>query len=73
MPDPNKTETAFVKPTREGLVIRDPETTVPLPAGGATVRLNRFWRNRISDGDLEIVPKSGQDAPKKAQQKKAED
>jgi hypothetical protein len=43
---------------REGLVVRDPSSKQPLPAGGAIVPLSgsdgTYWRRRIDCGDVTV-------------------
>ena len=41
----------IVKPTDPNAVIRDPHTRVQLPAEGAEVPDNNFWRRRILAGE----------------------
>jgi hypothetical protein len=41
-----------VKPAIPGAVIRDPHTKRPLPAGGAEVPDNTFWRRRLLAGEV---------------------
>lgn len=45
---------AILKPTEGGLV-RHPTTMRPLAADGEEVSLTRFWRRRISAGDVVVV------------------
>ena len=62
MPDVMKS----LKP-KQGLIVRDPSTLIPLPAEGASVewtgRAGRYWRRRVRCGDCEEV---GQKTPVKA-------
>jgi hypothetical protein len=44
----------FVKPNA-GRTVRDPAKGIFLPASGATVPDDVFWRRRIRDGDVSIV------------------
>jgi len=43
----------FIRP-REGLKVRAPDGSV-LPAEGASIENNTYWRRRIIDGDVIIV------------------
>jgi hypothetical protein len=51
-------ETKFVKPLKD-LLVRMPDTMTPLPEDGAEVEWNTYWRRRVRDGSVEIVPTSG--------------
>ena len=42
----------FIKPARPGLVIRDPQSGLPLPPDGKAVVPDAFWRRRLADGDV---------------------
>ena len=44
-----KKVTAVLKPSRDGLIVINPDTGMPLPEKGATVRLTPYWRHRIRD------------------------
>ncbi len=44
----------YLKP-REGLTVRDPRTTKPVPAYGAEVSNASYWRRRRKDGDMETT------------------
>mgnify|MGYP001466192946 CR=1 FL=1 len=48
-------ERVFLKPARDGLLIRDPNNRTTLPAEGAEVNLTRYYQRRINDGDVVIV------------------
>jgi len=54
-------ETKYLKP-REGLLIRDPATMVPLPAEGEIKPWigpeGRYWRRRVNFGDVTIASPS---------------
>ena len=54
------TTTLFVKPV-PGRAVRNPDTGKPLPAAGAAVFNNHFWRRRVRDGD--VVAGEAPDAP----------
>ena len=41
----------FLKPKHPGACIRDPRSRTRLPAYGAKVPNNRYWRARFADGD----------------------
>jgi len=43
----------FVKPTRAGLIVRDPRTRMPVPPEGREVPRLPYWIRRINDGSLE--------------------
>lgn len=43
--------TLFLKPGRDGLLVRDPVTGKPLDPNGETKPRNSYWLRRISDGD----------------------
>ena len=44
----------FVKPARDGLVIRKPDTRLPLGAAGELVEDSSYWRRRVNDNDIVI-------------------
>jgi hypothetical protein len=46
----------FVKPARPGLIVRDPQTRIPLPEEGREVDENdMFWQRRLRDGDVVLA------------------
>lgn len=45
----------FVRPS-PGTQLRNPDTGLVIPAEGCYVVLNAFWRRRIKDGGIAIVP-----------------
>ena len=55
---------AILKPSREGLLVPYPATRRMLPAEGASVRLNTYWRRRLLRGDVVEVSKSKKTAKK---------
>ncbi len=42
----------FVKPARNGLIVRDPQTGKPLSAEGEQKPDTTYWRRRLRDGDV---------------------
>jgi len=50
----------FVKPAHPDLLVANPEAIAPmprhLPAEGAEVPDTEYWRRRIADGDVILVP-----------------
>ena len=47
------TPTMYVKPAREGLVVRQPERNyAPLPPDGAVVEVSAYWMTQIRDGAI---------------------
>ena len=50
----------FVKPAHPDLLVANPEALPPmprhLPAEGADVPDTQYWRRRIADGDVILVP-----------------
>lgn len=54
-----------LKPTRPGMIIRDPQTTRPLPDEGAEVPDSSYWRRRLADGDVSPVTDEPAPAVKK--------
>lgn len=44
-----------VKPTRPGLLLRDPHTKRALPEEGGRVPDTSFWRRRIRSGEVAIM------------------
>ena len=53
-------KTKYMKPAHEGLLVRFPRTMTPLPAHGATVEWNSYWRRRWKDGSVVIADPPGQ-------------
>lgn len=54
----------FVKPSREGLIVRDPVSLLVLPAEGALKPRSSFWVRRLNCGDVievEAAPPASQD------------
>lgn len=47
-----KTATMRVKPGREGLIVRVPETKQALPPEGAEVPRTNYWMRRLRSGDV---------------------
>ena len=47
----------FIKPRSEDLVIRDPETFLPLKKDGEKKPKNQFWNRRLRDGDVVLAKK----------------
>lgn len=41
-----------LKPARDGLIVRDPVTMVPLPSEGKEVERNSYWLRRMAAGDV---------------------
>jgi hypothetical protein len=41
-----------VKPSREGLLVPDPDRGVYLQSGGAYVPATPYWARRLKDGDV---------------------
>ena len=37
---------------REGLRVKNPKTLEPLPAKGARLSLDRYWKRRLNAGDV---------------------
>ena len=50
----------FVKPANPDLLVANPEAIAPmprhLPAEGADVPDTQYWRRRIADGDVTLLP-----------------
>lgn len=65
-------DTKFVKPLK-GLLVRMPVTMTPLPEGGAVVEWNTYWRRRLRDGSIEIVPTTSTPREAKASFRKLRD
>ena len=69
--------TIKVKP-KEGYIMRDPETRIPLPPEGAVVPRNNFWIRRLVAGDVSEVksvsppPKKKKETPKETSQTETE-
>jgi hypothetical protein len=45
-------QTFFIKPAREGLIVRDPATRIPLAPSGEEKPHNAFWLRREADKDV---------------------
>lgn len=48
-------KTIYLKP-RGGLIVRDPLTALPLAAGGEEKPDNAYWRRRLNEGAVDVVP-----------------
>lgn len=46
----------FLKPSRPGLIVRDPRSKKPLPDAGAPKPDNSYWRRRMRAGDVIHAP-----------------
>ena len=44
-----------IKPAKPGLLVRSPSSGRPLPANGAEVHSNSYWRRRLRQGDVVVV------------------
>ena len=55
----------FIKPARENLIVRDPNTFEILPIEGKEISANDknffYWKRRILDGDVIEVSAQGED------------
>jgi|GEM_PF-2041321 len=49
--------TVYLKPIA-GVVVQYPGTKAALPAEGAEVALDNYWRRRINDGSVVVVAKA---------------
>jgi hypothetical protein len=47
-----------LKPSKEGITLRDPVTGRNLPSEGKAVSMTTFWRRRIADGSVIEVLKN---------------
>lgn len=56
-------ERVLMRPTREGLIVRDPITMNPLLAEGELKPRSQYWLRRIKDGDVEVVEPTKKPAP----------
>lgn len=55
-----------IKPSRAGLIVRDPETRRPLAAEGEEKPRETYWLRRLADGDVvELEPVPVQATPAK--------
>lgn len=60
----------FLKPAREGLIVRDPVSFQPLKENGEEKEIGSYWDRRIVQGDVVEVEKSEPEktpAPKTSQ------
>lgn len=44
----------YLKP-KEGMIIRDPVTKIPLGAEGCLMEMTTFWNRRILDGTVDVI------------------
>ncbi|WP_046079639.1 DUF2635 domain-containing protein [Halomonas sp. HG01] len=65
----------YVKPARQGLVVRQPHNARPLPAEGAWVAWNSYWMRRMAEGSVVkgTPPKPAKRTPAKAASQPQED
>jgi len=48
-------ENVILRPARDGLVVRDPKTRLPLPPEGRELNKDDpYWIRRLADGDVVI-------------------
>lgn len=60
----------FIKPARDGLIVRDPQTRTPLAAAGESKPRTSYWLRRLAEGDVvETKPASATKTAAKAQEK----
>ncbi|MGE0487313.1 MAG: DUF2635 domain-containing protein [Gammaproteobacteria bacterium] len=45
-------EKRTLRPRTPDLIVRKPETGLPLDVNGEEVVMNTFWRRRLKDGDV---------------------
>lgn len=65
-----KTQRFKLKPTRPGLIVRDPVTMKPLPEDGSIKPMNSYWLRRIREGSaVEVVETPAVDSEKKKSSK----
>lgn len=60
--------TMFIKPAKEGLIVRHPKTKRILKKEGEKVKSSTYWRRRIKDGSVVEVSASAS-KPKKETKK----
>jgi len=53
-----------LKPSKSGLIVRDPVSKKTLADEGEVKQLSSFWQRRINDGDVVVVGESKSE-PKK--------
>lgn len=59
-----------IKPTEKGTTVSVPGADQPLDANGQSVPLTTYWRRRIKDGSVVVMPKT---TAAKATSKKKDD
>ena len=60
----------FLKPAKEGQIIRHPETRRPLKKEGEEVKKSTYWLRRLKEGSvIEIKNKQAEAKPKVADAK----
>ena len=42
----------FLKPSKQGLIVPNPQTGKPLADDGENVAIDRYWSRRLKDGDV---------------------
>lgn len=54
----------YLKPERPNLIVRKPDTRLPLAADGEYVVMTAYWKRRLADGDVVRgkPPKSASDS-----------
>jgi hypothetical protein len=61
-------ETKILKPSRAGLLVRDPVSKRPLKEEGESKQISSYWARRITCGDVVVVEEQAVEekpAPKK--------
>lgn len=60
----------IIKPARAGLVVKDPDTLIPIPESGIEVEISKvYWQRRLLDGDIVVDEISVTATPKAKAQK----
>ena len=55
----------MLKPATADLIVRDPATGEALPAEGASVEMNTYWRRRLRDRSVEQIKPARQNKSEK--------
>ena len=59
----------FLKPAKEGLIVRHPETKRPLKKEGEKVNKNSYWLRRLKEGSVIEIKGVEKSAPKQQEKK----
>ncbi|MFM2627377.1 DUF2635 domain-containing protein [Vibrio chagasii] len=64
----DKTNTFHIKPARSGLLVKDPQTRVPLKKRGELKPRSAYWLRRLADNSVVLVNDTAKPTAEKEKQ-----